>query len=99
MAVTSNVVLAAVTSIVLIGIGSSCASGSPEYCSHLRASDEAKAAADRLEARYGSNTGDWPAGDLERWIELQDTVSSEAWAIWDTAPESYDWADVRRACQ
>ena len=54
--------------------------------------------ADRLESRHGDDASAWPARDLDAWFDAMDDRGAAANRLWDAAPSSYRWSDVRKAC-
>ena len=71
----------------------------PSWCVHAEKIDAELALQERLIAQHGDQTADWPAGDLERFARSIDAQGEAAGRLWDQAPESHRWADVRRECR
>ena len=70
----------------------------PSWCRHYDAWASATAIADRLERRHGDDATTWPARDLNSWFDAMDDRGAAANRLWDAAPSSYRWSDVRKAC-
>lgn len=70
----------------------------PSWCVHAEHLEAELILQERLMARHGDQTADWPSDDLGRFISSIDAQGQAAGRLWDQAPESYNWADVRREC-
>ena len=69
------------------------------YCSHYDDWAEADRDMRALEARYGTQTADWPASGLRDFRDAVDGRAVAANRMWDAAPAGADWASVRQACR
>ena len=73
--------------------------GRPSWCVHDDRVQAEIALQAELEAEHGENTADWPADDVNRWIQSINDQGTAASHLWDAAPAHYKWADVERVCR